>query len=259
MNYGMMVSASGMMSGLYRMDVWSNNLANVNTSAFKPDMPFARTRDAARQEDGLGFLPSNDMLERLGAGVTMGPNRLALAQGGLEPSTNALDLALDGIGFLMTRTGESSDPAQLRLTRDGRLALDERGRLVLSSSGLPLLDTDLRPITLDSDKPVSIDARGDVTQGGARIGRLAVVDVPDRDALRRSGEGLFSASPAIMARRTTAPAAVRQFHTERSGVDPVRALMQINSAQSAVSSAGRMIQMHDQLMDRAINTLGRVA
>ena len=72
MNYGMQISASGALSGLYRMDVFSNNLANINTTGFMPDVPVIRQRDAAAREDGLGAMPSNELVERLGAGVMPG-------------------------------------------------------------------------------------------------------------------------------------------------------------------------------------------
>lgn len=52
---------------------------------------------------------------------------------------------------------------------------------------------------------------------------------------------------------------VRQGHVERSGVDPVMALMDITKAGSAVERNARMIQLHYETVGRAISTLGRVS
>ena len=69
MNYGLYMAASGMSASMARQNVLSNNLANVSTVGYKPDSFAIRQRAAARQEDGLHWMDSNAMLERLGAGV----------------------------------------------------------------------------------------------------------------------------------------------------------------------------------------------
>lgn len=73
MYYGIQLAASGALTSLYRTDVLANNLANINTAGFKPDMVYTRQRDTARVEDDLPFLPTDDLLERLGAGSTWPP------------------------------------------------------------------------------------------------------------------------------------------------------------------------------------------
>ena len=65
MNYGFQISSSGLLTALYRQDVYANNMANMDTVGFKPDIPALMQRDAARTEDHLPFAPSDAMLERL--------------------------------------------------------------------------------------------------------------------------------------------------------------------------------------------------
>ena len=72
MNYGMYLSASGVLTNTYRQDVYANNLANAQTVGFKVDVPSIKQRDPESIEDDLGYSVSKDMLDRLGGGVLAG-------------------------------------------------------------------------------------------------------------------------------------------------------------------------------------------
>jgi flagellar basal-body rod protein FlgG len=260
MNYGLYLSASGVATAMYRMDVAANNLANINTTAFKPDTAFTRQRAAAVQEDGLLGLPSNPMLERLGGGVHLARTRTSFTQGPIERTDNPLDVGLLGEGFLVASDGPASDPANLRLTRDGRLAISADRHLVFSATGLPVLDIANRPIPVGDGEPVTIEPSGWVVQSGRRVGRVQVATIADRHLLRKVGDGLFVGPTELMARRRPSETTqLRQGHLERSGVDPVRATLDVLRAERAVGSNARLIAMHDELMTRAISTFSRIA
>ncbi|MBT8484767.1 MAG: flagellar biosynthesis protein FlgF, partial [Phycisphaerae bacterium] len=53
MNYGLYLSAGGALSSMYRQDVLANNLANMNTTAFKPDRVTTRERLPERLEGSV--------------------------------------------------------------------------------------------------------------------------------------------------------------------------------------------------------------
>lgn len=110
MNYGLQISASGVLTSMYRQDVLANNLANMSTVGYKPDVPTTMLRDPARIEDDLGFMPSNDLIERLGAGVLSAPNRVSFAQGALETTNRPMDLAIEGDGFFVVRNDSGGGP-----------------------------------------------------------------------------------------------------------------------------------------------------
>lgn len=258
MQYGLNISGSGVLTSLYRQDVLSNNLANLNTAGYKPDVPEIRHRDPVREEDGLWHLPSNELIEVLGAGVTPGPNRISFAQGAIETTNNALDLAIRGDGFFVVRTAESGNNDQFALTRDGRFAIDDRRRLVMATSGLPVLDTSNRPIRLPSDSEVSIASDGTLSQEGAEIARINVVDAPDKRGLRKGGGGLFLIDAYFADSLTTATGRVVQGAIEGSATNEIKAMMDIQGASRAVSANIGIMTYHDRMMERAINTFGRV-
>ena len=117
MNYGLQIAASGVLVQMHRTDVLANNLANIDTVGFKPDWAGALARDPARREDGLLGLPSDALVERLGAGVLAAPTMTSFAQGPIRQTGRDLDAAIRGTGFFVV--GGESGPASLRLTRDG--------------------------------------------------------------------------------------------------------------------------------------------
>ncbi|MCA9282095.1 MAG: flagellar hook-basal body protein [Phycisphaeraceae bacterium] len=256
MNYGLYVSASGALTNMARQDVYSNNLANVTTAGFKPDMFSIRTRQAVRQEDNLAMLDSNAMLERLGGGVMPLPTRIDQTPSALEVTGGPLDLGIEGEGFFAVRMGDSDDP--IRLTRDGRLTLNASGMLVRATDGAPVLDTGDGEIQLNRDAAVNIASDGTVRQNGAAVAKIGLWSVPNAGAMVREGNGLFRTHGPVSESRTAGTGSIKQGAVEMSGVNPISALMQVTSASRAVQGNLRMISYFDNTMGMAISQLGRV-
>ncbi|MBX3357567.1 MAG: flagellar hook-basal body complex protein [Phycisphaeraceae bacterium] len=256
MNYGLYLAASGVLTSMYRQDVLSNNLANVDTAGFKPDTPVFRSRSAARIEDGLA-LPSNAMLERLGAGVALGPDRISMLPGPVETTNDQFTAAISGDGFFAVSFNDGQSP-QLRLTRDGRFARRADGTLLHAASGASMLDPQDKPITL-ANRPFTINQDGAIVQDGREVARLQVTSVPDAGSLEKAGRNLLGMSPEQAAQRRPAPGGVTQRALERSATDPILTTMGITDASIDVQLNSRAIQIFDELMGRAINTFARVA
>jgi flagellar basal-body rod protein FlgF len=263
MNYGYNIGAAGVLTALHRQDVATNNLANIQTVGFKPDTAFTVPRQAVRQEDGLMSIPSNALLERLGAGVLLAPNRTNFKQGAITQSRNPFDLAIEGDGFLTVAgskggVGGGAAGDEIRLTRDGRLTMNTEGRLVTIGDGREVLDASGRPITLNPAQDFQVEGDGRILQGGQDVATLGFVDVPNRGVLRKVGDNLFALSAAAASSKVPATGTIRQHAIEESGSDPIRAMMDVQAAADAVGTTSKIMQIHDDLMNRAINTLGRV-
>lgn len=257
MNYGLEISASGLMTSLYKQDVLANNLANANTAGFKPDFASTRPRQAVRQEDNLTSTPSNELLEKLGAGALLNPNLISLSQGPLRPTGNPLDVAIQGDGFLTVR--DDADKANpVKLTRDGRLARNARGELVLASSGLPVLDTSGNPIVLPEGPAPTISGDGTIRQRGQQIAQFQLVAGGDPSRLRKAGASLFAAPPDVISKPAAPTGTLVQNSFEDSSVDEVKTLVDLTAVARAIDNQINLIQTHDRLLDRAINVLGKV-
>ena len=259
MNYGLYLSASGALTASYRQDVLANNLANVHTTAFQPDIPTITQRPAESIEDPAGYGVSKRMLDRLGGGVLAGPQLVSRGVGPLEQTGNPLDAALPepNTYFQVSTTDPATGQAVTRLTRDGRFGISPTGNLI-TRSGLPVLDPTGEPITLAPDSPARIDTTGNLWQNGAPVAQLAVVAVSPDTPLAKRGKGQLEPPVGVTPVPLPQPR-VESGMIEGSGVDPIRTLMQITDATRAATANAQMIKYHDQMMNGAVNTLGRVA
>ncbi len=260
MNYGFYMSTSGLLTGSHALDVAANNLANVETAGFKVDVSMVRAREAARIEDGLFHMPSNAMLERLGGGVTPWPAQIDFKEGVIETTGRELDAAIRGEGFFVVRDGSAPAGDRLRLTRDGRFAIDGSGRLVTHDHGRPVLDVNDRPVQVTPGAKVTLSGSGEVVEDGVAVAQLRVANVPDTRGLVKTGDGLFRGPQELMARMTTVEAPrVIGGAIERSGADPIMAVNGVRKAESMASRNARMIDIHNDAMQMVIARLGRVS
>ncbi|MBS0187473.1 MAG: flagellar hook-basal body complex protein [Planctomycetes bacterium] len=256
MNYGIQISSSGLLTSLYRQDVQANNLANLDTVGFKPDIPALMQRKAVRQEDDLPFLPSDALLERLGAGVLAAPTRVDLAQGGTKITNRPLDLQIEGDGFFQLQGGPRDSGRNALLTRDGRFARGTEGRLIHVNSGAPVLNRVQRPIRLPQGD-VKIASDGTVTVNGNVVDTIGIYNASNQTQITKRGGSVLQAPAAIVRRMNSNAGIVKQGQLEESGVDEIKALLRVQDATRDVESNVSIVQAQDRMLDRAINTFGR--
>src|SRR6185369_8802982 len=125
MVYGIYQSAAGLQINQHRQDVLANNLANIETVGFKPDLALARERMIASREGGNDPSLSNSTLNGMTGGTVAAPTFTSFIPGAVEPTGRPLDVALQGDGFFAVQDGDTK-----RYTRDGRFMFDADGRLV---------------------------------------------------------------------------------------------------------------------------------
>ncbi len=257
MNYGFHLSTAGAITGMRRLDTIANNLANSNTVGFKADVLSISARLPENLEKPGAYQDTNRLLDALGGGSLFHPAAIDLRQGSLRQTGGALDIAIEGEGFLRLATPAGQKDALL--TRAGALARDGAGHLVLATSGATVLSTSGAPIVLDADDPdVEIDAQGRVYQSGEEIARLAVVVPADASSLRKEGKDAFRL-PGGRVQEAPASTRVRQGQLEESTVDPVLALAELVKVSRGIEFSTRLMQFQDQMTGRLIDTFGRFA
>jgi len=263
MNYGLYLSASGVMVNTHRQDVFSNNLANVNTAGFKPMFTDIRQRPAETVEDGpVDYGLSNALLDKLGGGVFGDEQRIAFGTGTPIQSGNPLDAALtqDNVFFVVEHMNPKTGAADVRLTRAGQFTTNRNGELV-TQTGHRVLD--------DGGQPIQIDAaRAEVRNNGVvelmddqgnSLGRaqLQVVSA-DLQALKPDGKNLFKMTAGDSRQAIDNPVLLPR-HYEGSGTSAIQTMMQIVGATKSATGNAKMIQYHDQMLNASINTFARVA
>jgi flagellar hook protein FlgE len=129
-------SVSGIKAQQSKMNAIGNNLANVNTTAFKgtrvnfADMMSQTTRGASSPTTSRGGIDA----KQYGLGVYVASTDIVAEQGSLNQTNRASDLAVSGNGFFVV-----SDATQNTFTRDGGFEIDSTGVLVQRSSGLRVM------------------------------------------------------------------------------------------------------------------------
>jgi len=258
MNYGLYLSAAGVLTNMHRQDATANNLANASTVGFKRDLAALTQRTPEAREDPTSPDLAHQLLDRLGGGTLVRPTETDFRPGAIQNTENDLDLALDGPGFFNVQV-QRGDQTLHRLTRDGRFTLGHQGALVTSTGGHPVLGRDGSPIRLDPNAPVHVDAAGTIRQRGDAVARLRMIDPQPRDRVHHDGLGLYRAPDAAIADAPDADARVVQGAVEQANVDPVREMVQMIETSRAISHNARLIDYHDRIMQHAANTLGRVS
>ena len=258
MNYGLYLSAAGLLTNSYRQDVYANNLANVETVGFKRDIPTIRQRLPEAAENPGGAEYGQKLLDMLGGGSLAGPQRIVFDPAPLKAG-GKLDVALETAKtFFAVSAKEGNGQYATRLTRDGRFIVDSQGYLVMASGGARVLDTGDRPIQLTGTGPIDIDPAGRVHQGGEVAGQIQVTSVSSTDKLYKRGQSLFGWNGGDI-RKAAADTTIRPGFVETSGVEPMQALLDVMEATKATTANGNLIRYQDTMMERAVNSLARVA
>jgi flagellar basal-body rod protein FlgF len=251
MNYGFYVSAAGALANSYRQDVAANNLANVDTVAFKRDMALMQGRRTESSQRG-GQRYSNPLLEQLGGGLFALPTHTDFSAGSLDLTGNPYDFALDGSGFFQVKNQD-----QIQYTRDGRFKVDEQNQLVTVTEHLPVLDESGAPITLIPGLDFSVSEAGVVNQEGVPVGRLGVVDFDDTTDLKKQGNNLYIYQGEGLPHAVLTP--VKQGALENSGAVAVQQLVEMIKAQRSFQMNLSSLQMQDETLGMAVNRLGSIS
>ncbi len=140
---------AGLKTHQTRMDVIGNNIANVNTTAYKSqnmvfsDLLYQTTQAASGANAATGRGGINP--RQIGLGSKTGAISTAIAQQGSAQSTNnPWDIMIEGDAFFVV-----SDGSQNFFTRDGSFTVDGAGNLVMANTGYTVMGWQVDPATGD--------------------------------------------------------------------------------------------------------------
>jgi flagellar basal-body rod protein FlgG len=237
MNAAMYKALSGALVQTRRLELVTQDLANVNTAGYKGErLVFREVLEAPPKPD-----------ERIGGQVVVTEQRTDFSNGNLRPTGNPLDLALMGEGFFSVQTA-----AGVRYTRQGAFSLSVNntivtpaGEAVLGKSG---------PIRVDGDK-VDITADGAVLVDGEEVDRLKIVRAEDPRRLVRQGQTLFRAGDADV---QPAEAHVVQGGLEEANVNPIESMVALIDLQRQFEAYERAMRTMDSVTEKVVDQTGRL-
>jgi flagellar basal-body rod protein FlgF len=229
-----------------QMDLIANNMANINTPAYKGErMVFVEY--LAKTDDGQDVSYVQDIAQVRDT-----------SEGSFTSTGNTFDLAIKGDGYFTVKT-----PLGDRYTRNGRFTLDPSGQLV-TNDGYPVLDSNNQPIVIPEDaNGIEIAEDGTISAGSSVIpkvsnpvGQIKLVRFANEQELNKVGSGLYTTE------QTAQPATdskVIQGMVEEANVQPIMEITRMIATQRAYDNAENIIRADDEMVQQAVQKLTQSA
>jgi flagellar basal-body rod protein FlgG len=252
-------SATGMQAQETNIDVISNNLANVNTTAYKKGIPSfqdlfyqtvvepgAATSAVTRNPTGL----------QVGLGVKAVSVGKVFSQGDMNSTNNPLDVAIEGDGFMQVQMPDGS----IAFTRSGNFRLNDQGQIV-NPDGFVIdpaitVPPETQQIIIAKNGEVSVKIPGQAAP--QVLGQFTAVRFPNNAGLKSIGQNLYvetqsSGTPLQGIFNENGFGRVSQGFLESSNVSVVEQVVNMITAQRAYEASSKGVNSADEMLSQAIN------
>ena len=249
------IAATGMAAQQTRVEVISNNLANMNTTGYNArraefaDLHYQQVTRAGAINSTTGAVVPTGV--QLGLGVRPTAVSMDVSQGALSQTGGDLDVAIQGKGYIEV-TLPSGGAAY---TRDGALKRTGDGLLV-TSDGHPVVPDITIP---DDTRSLTINPEGEVYAyfidrvEPELLGQLTLVGFSNEKGLEALGSNLYAETGAsggalVGFAGEDGLGMFRQGYLEDSSVDAVREITDLIEAQRGYEMNAKVITAADQMM-----------
>jgi flagellar hook protein FlgE len=268
----MYAGVSGLRTHQQMMDVTGNNIANVSTTGFKSSATvfqdtLSQTLAGASAPTGAGTVPAfgGTNPAQIGLGVRLAGISTNLTQGSSQLTGRATDMAVQGDGYFVIRTGNEA-----LYTRAGSFSMDARGQLVTPAGGL-VLGIDDGPITVPVDGSIeSFTIAPDGTVNGVRsdgtgimpLGQIQLATFANPAGLAKVGGSLLRATlnsgQPIAGQNAGVPGTdgrglLAVGVLEMSNVDLAQEFTNLIVAQRGFQANSRIITASDEVLQELVN------
>ena len=250
------IASTGMLAQQTNVDVISNNIANMNTTAFKRQR--AAFQDLLyQQEIRPGSAAAGDAGNKvpagiqIGSGVKTGGIYRIVEQGSASQTGNRYDLQIEGRGYFQV----TLPSGELGYTRDGAFQLSDQGELV-TSDGYPIEPGIVIPPEA-TDVAISKTGEVQVKLAGANdmqtVGQLQLATFVNEAGLEAQGGNMFmptgsSGLPTVANPGQPGFGTTMQGFIESSNVNPVSEITSLITAQRAYEMNSRVVKTADEML-----------
>ena len=195
MSQALHTSSTGINAGQSQINVIANNVANINTTAYKSaNMTFETlyshnlSYGSAATKDGGGTNP-----KQIGLGVKVGGITRNFTPGSFVATGRSLDTMISGTGFYVVQDADKRS----YFTRDGIFSIDSAGNLV-TQNGLKVMGAKSIYSNAGSDKTVKIPknmlaiVKGDSSLGDKTLEQLNNASITEGKVVIRQGDHIVS-------------------------------------------------------------------
>ena len=250
------ISKTGMEAQQTQLDTISNNLANVSTNGYKrahavfEDLMYQNLRQAGANSSEQTTLPTG---LQAGLGTRAVATARNFSQGGLQQSSNPLDIAVRGSGFFEVQMPDGTNG----YTRDGPFQVSAQGQLVTNNGYTvqpPItIPANAQSVTIGNDGTVSVTLPGQALPQS--IGQLQIASFVNPAGLEPKGGNIFAETAASGTPNAGTPGqnglgSLQQGFVETSNVNVVEELVQMIQTQRAYELNSKAIQTSDQMLQK---------
>ena len=255
----MHVAKTGLNAQQVRMQIISNNLANVNTNGFKRDRAnFESLLYQVIRSSGAQTSVDTELTSgfSVGTGVNIVNSNKLHSQGSIVSTDNSLDLAIDGGGFFQVLLPDG----QIVYTRNGAFSRNDEGVLTTNSGFIIqpeiAIPAEATKINVSADGIISVQVPGQVE--AQEVGQLQLADFQNRRGLEPIGENFYvetiASGPPILENPFAAGfGKLVQGSLEASNVNVVQELVDMIETQRAYEVNSKAITSVDEML-RFVNS-----
>lgn len=182
-------SKSAMMANQSKLDIISNNIANVNTVGYKKlDVQFS---DLVSQELNIRSYPTNSEDAQKGTGVNLSSPVRNNAQGSIKQTGLNTDLAVEGSGFFKLINKDGNEV----YSRNGQFSIDASGKIVDQNGNILEIDFiegfKYEELNITYDK-LKISESGEVSVGDNLVGTINLYEPIGNNSFISNSDNTFS-------------------------------------------------------------------
>jgi flagellar basal-body rod protein FlgG len=266
------VAKTGLDSQQTQLDVITNNLANVSTTAYKrqrpvfQDLVYQQVRESGLYQNAQSVLPVG--LE-LGSGSRVAATQRSFALGALTQTSNPLDLAITGDGFFQVNDPSGVTPnggpfytragnfTLMPLTGTNNSFLATGGGLAVQQPGGGNIEIpkEATTIMIGNDGQVSVYVGGDTTNA-IPCGQIGIYTFANNAGLAAASDGLYTVTPGSGPVNNAGFAgqggagSIMQSYIEQSNVNVAEELVSLIAAQRAYEITAKSVTASDQMLQR---------
>jgi flagellar basal-body rod protein FlgG len=249
------IAATGMLAQQRNVEVVSNNLANMNTTAYQRrrsefhDLIYQDLRRVGTTSSDAGTIVPTGV--QLGLGVKLAAVYRIHEQGNLSATDNTFDLAVQGKGYFQITMPDGTTA----YTRDGTFQLNATGQIVTHDGytvqpGITI-PTNAIDVTINNSGEVLVKLEGTVAL--SNVGQLQISTFLNDAGLQAVGDNLYKETPASGTATSSTPGStgfgtILQGFLETSNVNAVEEISNLISAQRAYEMNSKVIQTSDEMM-----------
>jgi flagellar basal-body rod protein FlgG len=262
MDRSLFTAATGMKAQQTNIDVISNNLANINTTAYKKSQAHFSTLYTQIVKAPGGQLSTGQTSPsgvQIGLGVQLDATNKAFTMGSLTNTGNSLDLAIEGDGFFQIQMPNG----QFGYTRDGNFQIDGQTGDVVTNQGYLVFPSinigeDVDKIMVSNDGQITVTRSSGSAGQADNIGDIRLVNFANPSGLLEHSDNLYMASQASGRPIDGDPmeenfGGIRQGFLEGSNVKVVEEIVNMITAQRSYEASSNVIKASDEMLRQANN------